>query len=178
MPRRLVIEFTPELATPLTHLYNSVLASATQGLADWPAEWKIEYGTPISKIPNPQSESDLRVISFTPFFSKVLERFIVEWLFKYIGDKIDLKQFGGLKGNSIAHYLIDLVNFILHSQEDNNPAAVLLSTIDFSKAFNRQNHNILISKLSNMGTPGWLLNIIMGYLSDRKMLVRYKGESS
>ena len=50
--------------------------------------------------------------------------------------------------------------------------------IDFSKAFNRQNHQILVTKLCDMGVPGWLLKIIIGFLSDRKMLVRYKGETS
>ena len=47
--------------------------------------------------------------------------------------------------------------------------------VDFSKAFNRQNHNILVTKLSDMGVPGWLLHIVMGFLSDRVLKVRYKG---
>ena len=50
--------------------------------------------------------------------------------------------------------------------------------VDFSKAFNRQNHNLLITKLSDMGVPAWLLRIVMGFLTDRRMLVRYKGEKS
>ena len=29
-----------------------------------------------------------------------------------------------------------------------------------------------------MGVPGWLLNLVMGFLSDRVMLVRYKGETT
>ena len=50
--------------------------------------------------------------------------------------------------------------------------------IDFSKAFNRQNHNILITKLSDMGVPGWLLRIVMAFLKDRRMQVNYKGRFS
>ena len=50
--------------------------------------------------------------------------------------------------------------------------------VDFSKAFNRQNHGLLISKLSEMGVPGWLLRIVVGFLTDRKMYVRYKGKHS
>ena len=49
----------------------------------------------------------------TAFFSKVMEKFVVEWLLLYIGDKMDTRQFGGLKGNSISHYMIELINFIL-----------------------------------------------------------------
>ena len=50
--------------------------------------------------------------------------------------------------------------------------------IDFSKAFNRQNHNLLITKLSDMGVPGWLLRIVIAFLKDRKMQVNYKGKLS
>ena len=45
--------------------------------------------------------------------------------------------------------------------------------VDFSKAFNRQNHNILVTKLSDMGVPGWLLGIVIVFLSGRKMVVKY-----
>ena len=107
-----------------------------------------------------------------------MEKFVVEWLLFYIGDKLDTRQFGGLKGNSISHYMIELINFILFNQDYNLPIAILACAIDFSKAFNRQNHNILIRKLSDMGVPGWLLNLVMGFLANRVMLVRYKGETT
>ena len=50
--------------------------------------------------------------------------------------------------------------------------------VDFAKAFNRQNHHILITKLCNLGLPGWLLKIVAAFLSDRKMVVRHKGKQS
>ena len=176
LPRRLVNEFGPELSTPMCTVFNRIIMSAKQGSGKWPASWKLEYGTPLQKKNEPTTEDDLRIISLTAFFSKVMEHFVVEWLMGYIGDKLDPKQFGGLKGNSISHYMIELINFILYSQDYNLPVAVLACAIDFSKAFNRQNHNILLTKLSDMGVPGWLLQIVMGFLSDRVMVVRYKGE--
>ena len=178
LPKKLVSEFGPELAEPVCSIFNSIVETAKQGTAKWPSSWKLEYGTPLQKVTNPQSEDDLRVISLTTFFSKVLEKFVVEWLMKYIGDKFDPKQFGGLKGSSISHYMIEIINFILHNQDFDLPVAVLACAVDFSKAFNRQNHNILVTKLSDLGVPGWLLNLIMGFLSDRFMMVRYGGEKS
>ena len=178
IPRRLVTEFGPELSTPTCMIYNNIIQSARQGPAKWPASWKLEYGTPIQKKDNPETEDDLRIISLTAFFSKVMERFVVDWLMKYIGPKLDPNQFGGLKGNSISHYMIELLNFILYNQDYDLPIAVLMCAIDFSKAFNRQNHNIIITLLSDMGVPGWLLNIVMGFLSDREMVVNFKGETS
>ena len=175
LPRRLVSEFAPELATPVCIIFNHILRSAEQGAVKWPTTWKQELGIPLQKVADPQTEDDLRIISLTPFFSKVLERFVVNWLMAYIGNHIDPKQFGGLKGNSINHYIIELINFILYNQDFNLPIAVLACTVVFSKAFNRQNHNLLILKLSEMGVPGWLLNVVSGFLLDRSMVVKYKG---
>ena len=50
--------------------------------------------------------------------------------------------------------------------------------VDFSKAFNRQDHNILITKLNDMNVPGWLLKLVIAFLSNRSMVVRYKGATS
>ena len=178
LPRKLVSEFGPELSEPICEIFNNIISHAKQGVVKWPASWKQEFGTPLQKVPDPQCEDDLRVISLTPFFSKVLEKFVLEWLMIYIGDKLDPKQFGGLKGSSISHYMIELVNYILHNQDYNLPIAVLICAVDFSKAFNRINHNLIITKLSDMGVPGWLLNIVMGFLTERVMLVRYKEATS
>ena len=92
-----------------------------------------------------------------------------------IGPKIDFRQYGGLKGNSITHYIIEFKNFVLAAQDDNDQTAVLSVFVDFQKAFMRQNHNILIEKLSDLAVPGWLLNIIIGFLKERSMVVNYRG---
>ena len=178
LPRKLVSEFAPELAKPVCKIYNTIVGHAKQGVVKWPTSWKQEFGTPLQKTSNPASEDDLRVISLTAFFSKVLERFVLEWLMFYVGGKLDPKQFGGLEGNSISHYMIELINYILYNQDYNLPIAVLICAIDFKKAFNRINHNIVVTKLSDLGVPGWLLNIVMGFLTNRVMVVRYKGETS
>ena len=134
--------------------------------------------TAIGKVPVPETEDDLRPISLTAFFSKVTEHFVVMWLLKFIGDKIDFRQYAGTKGNSITHYLIEFINFILFNQDSTAQTAILASMVDFSKAFNRQNHNVLVTKLSDMGCPGWLLKVVIAFLTDRQMLVRYKGKRS
>ena len=56
--------------------------------------------------------------------------------------------------------------------------AVLACLVDFSKAFYRQDHSILITKLSDMGVPGWLLKLVIAFLQDRCMKVKYKGKYS
>ena len=168
----IVKEFTGELANPVSKLLNN-----TSQTAKWPFQFKVECVTPIGKIPLPQSEDDLRPISLTAFFSKLMEQYVVNWLLEFIGSKMDFRQYWGTKGNSICHYLIEFITFILHQQEMES-TAVLACLVDFSKAFNRQDHSILITKLSDMGVPGWLLKLVIAFLQDRCMKVKYKGKYS
>ena len=99
--------------------------------------------TPISKVTVPESEDDLRPISLTSFYSKVTEHFVVMWLLKYIEHKIDFRQYGGMKGNNITHYLIEFINFILYNQDSSDPIAILACMADFLKTFNRIDHIML-----------------------------------
>ena len=173
LPARLIKEFSHELAFPLSNLYKTIAETGK-----WPQRWKIEQGLPLKKIDNPQSEDDLRIISLTPFFSKTFEQIVLDWLHSHIGDKLDINQFGGRKGTSVNHYIIELITFILYNQDLPETRAVLAIMVDFSKAFNRQNHNILITKLNDMGVPGWLLKIVFGFLDQRKLVVSFKGAKS
>ena len=173
IPRELIQEFAPELSTPVSRIITSIVQSG-----QWPTQWKMEYISAIGKVPHPETEDDLRPISLTSFFSKVTEHFVVMWLLKFIGDKIDFRQYGGSKGNSITHYLIEFINFVLLNQDSEAQTAILTCMVDFSKAFNRINHNLLVTKLSDMGCPGWLLRIVIAFLSNRRMTVRYKGKQS
>ena len=61
----------------------------------------------------------------TSYLSKVFEMYVMEWLLKYVGDKMDWGQYGGEKGSSISHYLIEFVNFILYNQADMEKCANL-----------------------------------------------------
>ena len=102
----------------------------------------------------------------------------MEWLLEFIGDQIDPKQFGGEKGVSTTHYLTEFINFIHYNLDFKNSNAVLAAAIDFSKAFNRVSHNVIIEKLAEMGVPGWLLRVIIGFLENRFLEVSYKGAIS
>ena len=99
-------------------------------------------------------------------------------------NKITIHTNQKLKCKILSHILsmlnitFNAVNFILSCQDSLDQTAIMACLVDFSKAFNRQNHNLLITKLSDMGVPGWLLKIVMSFLENRKMLVKYKGKLS
>ena len=174
IPSKLKREFAPEIAQPAALIYNEITRSGV-----YPRQWVTEYVTPIPKVTPPDSEDDLRNISLTPDLSKDYENFLAEWLMPFIRNRIDPGQFGGLKGHSTSHDLITLYDFILsHTDTSRVPNSVLVALIDFSKAFNRINHSKVIVRLSDWGVPGWLLRILVSYLSGRSMILRYKGSQS
>ena len=173
LPKRLIQEFSVEISSPLATIFNKALQHG-----EYPKDWKIEYGTAIPKIPNPETLDDTRLISLTKFTSKIFESFLVQWILEIVGPDLDPSQFGGLKGNSITHLLIHLINFILANLDSPEPTAVLAAIIDFSKAFNRMSHARIIKIMDEIGLPGWMLKLLASYLSERVLIVRYKGSSS
>ena len=128
LPRLITKEFAPELAKPIRKIISSIAISG-----EWPTQWKLESVSAIGKIPIPETEDDLRPLSLTSFFSKVAEHFVVMWLLSYIGQKIDFRQYGGTKRNSITHYLIEFINFILTNQDDDALIAIIACMVDFAK---------------------------------------------
>ena len=74
----------------------------------------------------------------------------------------------GYKGGSITHHLIEIINFILMNQDSQDQPAILACLVDFQKAFYRINHNLIITILSDMGVPGWLLRLLYLFLEKGK----------
>ena len=131
-------------------------------------------------MPKVESLNDLRNIALTADLSKDYENFIIDWLHPYVAPKLDKANFGGMEKHSIIHYLVLLLNFVITNldKKDKIPRAVILAFCDYSKGFNRINHRNLIIRLSDWGVPGWLLQIISSYLSNRSMTLKYNGEVS
>ena len=160
LPVKLVREFTPELAKPVTSIYNRITQTG-----EYPRQWVVEYQVCIPKVSPPLSEDDLRNIASTAYFSKQYESFIGDWILPYLEPFIDPGQCGGLKGSSITHYLVKLLNFIHIKLDKKEPHAVLLGMIDLEIAFNRVSHQLVIQDLADMKVPGWLLLILISYLT-------------
>ena len=73
-----------------------------------------------------------------------------------------------------------MIDFI-HRNLDNSrekPAAVVCCLVDFSKAFNRIDHNVIVTILSDLNVPTCALRLVVSYLSNRKMCVRWNGATS
>ena len=172
MPPRLFYAASAGLAAPAASIMNSIAQTG-----EWPHQYQTEWGVPIEKIKGAQDESQTRLISCTNKMNIILEKQVIRWLMEYVQHQLDPDQFGGIKGNSISHYMIELTNFILYNQDLKNPQTILAAFLDFRQGFNRCQHSLFIDILANeYSVPGWLLRILIGYLKGRHLRVRFKGE--
>ena len=173
LPVKVIKELSPELAKPVACIYNKITQSGV-----YTRQWVVEYQLAIPKVTPALSEDDTRNIASTAYLSKQYESFIADWMLPFIEPFIDPGQCGGLKNSSITHYLVKLLNFVHIKLDLKQPHAVLLALVDLEKAFNRVSHQLVIEDLAAMHVPGWLLLILISYLTERSMFMRYKGSCS
>ncbi len=122
-----------------------------------------------------KEKNDLRPISLTSCISKVLEEFVVEWILEDIGRRIDPKKIGCLRGSSSTLCLLDMFHSWL-SKLDIDGSSLRIVLLDFSKAFDRINLNVLVTKLIDMGLRRSLIPWICDFLTNRRQRVKI-GES-
>ena len=173
IPTWLLKECAPYLSEPLAAMFNT---SLTEG--HFPAIWKSAEVIPVPKItPARHIDSDLRPIALLPVVAKVCESFIRSWLLEFISPNIDSYQFGSLKGRSTTHALTSILHTWQSALDKRHSIRALL--VDFSKAFDRVDHNILLKKLhDHYNIPHCLLRWFFSYLSNRHQRVRARGKLS
>ena len=126
IPKKILMEFSCELSQPLSKIFNSILKTL-----QYPHQWVTEFQIPIPKVPQPKSVDDLRNISKTAFASKLFESFLADFLMPIVKPYIDPCQYG-LKGSSVSHYLVKVLQFIHEFLDLRDPHSVILATVDLS----------------------------------------------
>jgi hypothetical protein len=101
---------------------------------------------------------------------KILESFVGRWIFDKIGPKLDNNQFGALRGRSTSHALVSILNTWCNALDAGQSVRALF--VDFSKAFDRVDHTLLLNKLSNYGVPVALVKWVFSFLKDRQQRVK------
>ena len=167
IPNWVLKSYAHVLALPVTSMFNASLQQASV-----PDVWKKADVIPVPKNKAPSDiNKDLRPISLTATLSKTCERFVADWLMQSIGEKIDKRQFGSIKNSSTTHALLSLVHHLLN-ETDASKNSVRIFVLDFSKAFDYIDHNILLNKLSVLNVPPVITNWIRSFLTQRSQRVR------
>lgn len=162
-----------ELSSPVAIIFNASIQERSV-----PDVWKLADIIPVPKInPVKDLEKDLRPISLTAVLSKIMERFVAKWVMSQIRQLIDPNQFGSLPGLSTTHGLLSLVHH-LYKVTDQRDQCVRVLLLDFSKAFDRINHNILLRKMKDMAIDPILIEWVRSFLTDRRQRVKVGNSTS
>ena len=148
---------------PLLHICN---LSFTLGL--FPDAMKIAKVIPLFKSGNYMKVNSYRPVSILPVMSKILERLMYNRLMKFVEDFDILYdfQFGFRKCHSTFMALASSVNHIVNALQFGKYSIGVY--LDFSKAFDTLNHDILFLKLNRYGIRGIALDWIKSYMVNSK----------
>jgi len=126
--------------------------------------------TAVAKFTKPLKPSDFRPISVISILSWLTEGFIVCcYLFPAIPENELTSQFAYTPTDSTTAVLIYLIIMSLNYWKIATMSVRCLM-IDYTKAFDCINHNILAHKLARLGLPYSVLNRIINFLTERTHL--------
>ena len=80
-------------------------------------------------------------------------------------------QFGGVRGVGTDHLLVEMWQRILKDLEDYR-AATIITSIDYSKAFNRMSFQECLASLARNGASTGVLRLVATFLTNRTMTVK------
>ncbi|KAI8477892.1 hypothetical protein Bbelb_443780, partial [Branchiostoma belcheri] len=150
---RLLRELAVELSPALTLLFQSSIETATV--------------TPVYKKGERYRPENYRPISLTSIPCKIMEHIVTSTIMTFTeeNDIICPGQHGFRRRHSCETQLLGLAEDISNDLEQGKQTDALI--MDFSKAFDKVCHSLLIHKLNYFGITGQLKTWIQNFLTDR-----------
>ena len=144
----------------------------------FPCRWKFALIRPIPKKANPVSPTDFRPISLLPAFSKIMEKLMGDQMKKHFFEKqlLSIFQSAYTKNHSTGTVLLDITDFVFESFD--NGEIVILVLLDYSKAFDCANHDLILAKTKALGFQEQALQMLSSYLSDRQQKIKVDEDES
>ena len=171
IPALLLKNCAANISPSLCDLFNKSLFSGVV-----PSEWKLANISPIPKKSSVHDVSNYRPISLLSLVSKVFERCIYNRLIDHVHQQIYELQYGFLRGRSTTSQMLYICNELLDVLEKRGQVDVVY--LDFAKAFDKVNHDLLLVKLYNFGIRGKLLRWLSNFLCGRFQRVTVLGATS
>ena len=173
LPVRLIKDAANFIVVPLTYIFNLSLETGT-----FPDCLKVAKVTPIYKKGAKAEPGNYRPISVLPVVGKIFERIVNVRLIDFLetSDILYKHQYGFRKKYSTKLSLINLINTLMRSMDEGKVTLGIF--IDFQKAFDTINHDILLEKMAHYGIRGVALQWFVNYLLNRSQALCYKEATS
>lgn len=161
----------PILYAPLTCIFNESLQTGV-----FPDAWKRYSVTPIFKKGARSNIKNYRCIAKLQTIAKFFERCVNIHLTRLITPQLYPNQHGFTKRRSTVNNLMDFIHYSIIGL--NTCGRVDVLNLDFSKAFDKVNHDILLRKLASFNIPSNVIKWLKSYLSDRRQYVKLRSAES
>lgn len=162
------------LAPMISHIINECISSGTI-----PDEWKCAVVTALFKNKGALEDvNNYRGISVLAIISKLFETILASQILSFFKENNIFypSQFGFRESHSCEAALHELLSEINGAR--NKRLITLLLFIDFRKAFDLVNPNLLLHKLKIYGFDSAALTLIKNYFSGRSQCVKFDGALS
>ena len=162
-----------ELAYPLQSLWKE-----SQQIGIVPDYYKMANVTPIYKKGSKALASNYRSVNLTSHVVKVYERFIRKQIVGFLENNnlLSVKQHGFRSNRScltqILQHFDDIIEGFLNNEDTDS------IYLDYAKAFDRVDHELLLEKLRKYGFNQRIINWILSFLSNRSQTVVVNGVKS
>ena len=169
---KILIELKNELALPLSSLFRKSMDDSRI-----PDDWRLSNVTPIYKKGTKSDPVNYRPVSLTSNICKLMERVVNVSFSSFLNTHVlNNTQHGFRGGRSCQTNLIEFFDKVTGWLDEGDSVDVLY--LDFSKAFDKVNHQMLLAKLKAAGVEGKLLAWLEDWLLGRRQRVVVNGEKS
>ena len=162
-------------AEPLHRLICKIY-DMSLSLGSFPSVWKFSYIFPIFKAGLKKKIVNYRGICKQSAVAKIFDALVTSRLQFYCKNLISPNQHGFMRSRSTVTNLLSLTDFVCTAFEDSSQVDAVYT--DFSKAFDRVDHILLLLKIKKFGFPVLFVNWLSSFLSCRSQCVIFRNNLS
>ena len=166
-PAYLYRKFAEELVDPIFIIWKHSIDAGVM-----PEKTLLAYITPILKAVDRSLPVNYRPVSLTNHLTKIFERVLRRQIVGHLDAQglMNKTQHGFRSRFSTITQILTYYDSVLTMLEEGCPVDAIY--LDFSKAFDKVDHRILMKKLESLGITGKLLKWIEVFLTNRQQQVR------
>ncbi|KAF7241624.1 Monoacylglycerol lipase ABHD2 [Varanus komodoensis] len=174
---RFLLKSCPLLTKECTSCPPTSIFEASWRTGEVSEDWRVASVVPIFKKRSRRDMGNYRPVSFTSIVGKTMETLIIERDLVMLDreGRVTATQHGFCKNRSCQTNLVEFYDKVSRWLDGGD--AVDVVCLDFSKAFDKVPHDILVEKLRSFGIHQSTVRWIRAWLTDRKQKVTISGES-